>query len=1128
MSAFQRTFRLSLILVLLSGAGAAQAQDSSGSAFGESIDLSIDSAFSLVTVEAQSGPLPMVSDGTPPPYNTSDSLASVDVDALVKLSVLPAVAVGILDTGLLEVETSGNDSPEADSSASVADVDLTLLGNILLPLLVGVEADAVVSTASASGSCDSGLTASGTTSLVGASLASALGELAGIVGALDASPAPNTVLLDLDLLGGHLRIVLNEQILTGDGTTSRGITVNAIHITLDQLPIAGIITDVTGDVIISQSQAEVTCAEADLSVTISDSPDPVTVGQNLVYVLDVSNSGPDSATAVMLEHLLPAGVTFVSAVPDQGSCNESAGTVNCDLGDLANGASTSVTVTVTPVIPGNLQTSATVNSDSHDPNLADNSDSEESTGNPAPGSADLEITITDTPDPIEAGQPLTVTIDVVNNGPDPAENTVVQYTLPPGISPDSVTPSVGSCSVNATTVTCNLGTVANGATPNVEIVMTPPIPATLQHSAVISSGTDDPTPGNNNAEAQTTVESVADSSADLSMVKTDSPDPVVVGQPLTYTLTISNAGPDDTGSVIATDTLPAGVTFQSALASQGSCSESAGTVTCNLGPIANGAGAEVVIVVIPQTAGDLSNTATVTSDVDDPEPDDNTDSEDSTVDPGSADLSMDKVASVNPAVVGDAFTYTLTVFNDGPDAATQVVVTDQLPASLEFGSAIPSQGSCGESGNLVTCQLGTIADEGSATVVITVTPTEPGPLANTAVVDSQLDDPIPDDNEEEEDTEVDPRRADLSLSKSASMNPAFVDVPFDYTLDIFNDGPQEATLVTLEDEIPASLVIGEITASQGSCGAVGNSVSCSLGTINAGESASVVIEVTPTELGTLNNSAVVDAETEDPDPSDNTATNATEVTTGRATFAVTKIFSDNNPGEVEVSIDCNTGLILDQSKMISAEDGVIFVVTEYSSGAMNCTITEDVPAGYAPEYDNGTVINAESCVFEAVESNQDFTCVITNTVQPVTIAIEKEWVYEGSTNAINEGYELVVECDAEIVDGDTFCGTEKVALEIEPYSCIRLYGEGEQEFAVQVIPEYPSSSCSVEEYAYDGAVEISNGCGNLSLSAGNGETCLITNTVFFEGIPVLDRRGLFLLSLLLLGLGMVAFRKFGA
>lgn len=1129
MSTIQKTF---LFLVLASGLlipGLGQAQDASGSAFGESVDLSIDSVFSLVTVEAESGPTPFVSDGTPPPYNTSDSLLGVDVTAnVVLVALVPAATLGILETGVLNVETSGDVSPQSDSSASVADVSLELLGHILLPLLVGIEADAVESTAQATGSCGSGLTASGTTTLVGANLASALGQLAGIIGALDVSPAPNTVLLDLDLLGGHLRIVLNEQILTGDGVTSRGITVNAIHITLDQLPIAGIITDVTGDVIISQSQAEVTCAEADLSVTIDDSPDPVMVGENLVYTIEVINNGPDGATNVSLEQSLPAGVTFVSAIPDQGNCNESAGTVSCDLNDLANGASTTITVTVTPEAQGNLQTTASVSSDDHDPNLADNSDSENTTANPAPGSADLAITLTDTPDPVEAGQELTVTLDVVNNGPDPAENVVVEYTLPPGVTPDSVTPSVGSCNITVAAVTCNLGTLANGATPDIVIVMTPLTPTTLQHSVEVSSATADPDLGDNTDTGSTTVEAVAGASADLSLVKTDSPDPVVVGQPLTYTLTITNNGPDDTGTVVVTDVLPAGVTYQSSSASQGSCSHSAGTVTCNLGAIADTAAAVVTIVVIPQQAGDLSNTAVVTSDVDDPEPDDNTDTEISTVNPGSADLSMDKTASVNPALVGEAFTYTLTIFNDGPDAATLVEVTDTLDASLEFGSALPSQGSCNEVGNLVTCQLGTIPDQGSATVIIEVTPTEAGPLANTAAVNSQVQDPTPDDNEEEEDIDVEPRRADLSLSKTSSMDPAFVDVPFDYTLTVFNDGPQEATGVELTDEIPASLVINEMNASQGSCNAVGNSVTCTLGTINAGASVNVVIEVTPTELGTLNNTAVVGAETEDPDPSDNTATNTTEVATGRATFAVTKIFNDGNPNEVEVSIDCNTGLILDQSKLISADEGVIFVVTQYTSGAMNCTITETVPAGYTPEYDDGTVVGTESCTYEAIESNADFTCVITNTVQPVTIAIEKEWLYEGSTRAVDEGYELVVECNAEIVGGDSFCGIEQPLGDITPYSCIRLDGEGAQVFPVEVIPEYPSSSCWVEEYPNDNAVEVNNGCTDLTIWAGQGDTCLITNTVYFEGIPVLDSRGLVLLSLLLLGMGMVTVRRLGA
>jgi uncharacterized repeat protein (TIGR01451 family) len=1129
MSAVNNVARLLALSGMLLIPGLVQAQDASGSAFGESIDLSVDSAFSLVTVDVESGPLPSVSGSTPPPYNTSSSLLSVDVNANIVLAALvPAAMVDILETGTLNVSTTGDASPQSDSSASVEDVNLEILGNILLPLVLGLEAEAIESTATAGGSCKSGLTASGTTTLVGASLASTLAQLAGIVGILEVSPAPNTVLLDLSLLGGHLRIVLNEQIVTGDGATSRGITVNAIHITLDQLPIAAIITDVTGDVIISQSHAEVTCAEADIAVDISDSPDPVEAGQDLVYTLEVSNDGPDTAPNVLLEQLLPPGVTFVSAVPDQGSCGEASGTLSCDLGDLASGGSTTVTVTVTPTAPGSINTSASVSSDAHDSNLADNEDSESSTVNVAPGSADLAITLTDSPDPVNAGQPLTITLDVENNGPDTAENAVVQYTLPPGITPDSVTPSVGSCDVTVSAVTCNLGTLANGATPDIVIVMTPPIPATLQHSAVISSGTDDPTPDNNTANGSTTVQAVPDSSADLSMDKSDSPDPVVVGQPLTYTLTVTNNGPDATNSVVVTDTLPASVLFQSANASQGSCNHSAGTVTCNLGALLDQAVAVVTIVVIPQEAGPVSNTAAVASDIDDPDPDDNSDQEDSTVNPGSSDLSMTKTASANPVLVGDTFTYTLSVFNDGPDSATMVVVTDDLPDSLDFGSALPSQGSCNELNNLVTCQLGTIPNQGSANVVITVTPTVAGPLANVAVVDSQLDDPNPDDNEEEEETDVDPRRADLGLSKTSSMDPAFVDVPFDYILNIYNDGPQEATLVELEDEIPGNLVIGTITASQGSCNASGNTVTCALGTINAGASVNVTIEVTPTALGTLNNTAVVDSETEDPDISDNTATDTTEVATGRAAFGVTKVFSDGNPGEVEVSIDCNTGLILDQVKLISPSRGVIFVVTDYTSGTLDCTITEAVPAGYVPDYFDGTASSPDSCSFTDIESNEDFTCVITNTVQAVPVAIEKQWIYEGSANGVDEGYELLVECDGEIVGGETSCGPETPAgFDPQTYSCLLLQGEGNAVFPVEVIPNYPSSSCQVTEHPYDDAVEINNGCQDLTVWAGQGASCLVTNTVYFEGIPVLDMRGLILLSVLMLGMGLLAFRRMG-
>jgi uncharacterized repeat protein (TIGR01451 family) len=100
--------------------------------------------------------------------------------------------------------------------------------------------------------------------------------------------------------------------------------------------------------------------------------------------------------------------------------------------------------------------------------------------------------------------------------------------------------------------------------------------------------------------------------ADLSITNTDSRDPVMVGNNLTYTLTVSNAGVDAAASVVVSDTLPAGATFVSATATQGSCA-GAGTLTCNLGGMAAGASATVSVIVTPQSAGTITNAASVTS-----------------------------------------------------------------------------------------------------------------------------------------------------------------------------------------------------------------------------------------------------------------------------------------------------------------------------------------------------------------------------------------------------------------------------------------------------------------------------------------------------------------------------------
>ncbi len=102
------------------------------------------------------------------------------------------------------------------------------------------------------------------------------------------------------------------------------------------------------------------------------------------------------------------------------------------------------------------------------------------------------------------------------------------------------------------------------------------------------------------------------SSADLAISKTDAPDPVVVGNTVTYTIKVGNNGPDQASGVQVTDTLPAGLQLVSATASQGACGGTT-TLTCNVGTLAVGATATITVVGTATAAGPLTNTATVSA-----------------------------------------------------------------------------------------------------------------------------------------------------------------------------------------------------------------------------------------------------------------------------------------------------------------------------------------------------------------------------------------------------------------------------------------------------------------------------------------------------------------------------------
>jgi uncharacterized repeat protein (TIGR01451 family)/uncharacterized delta-60 repeat protein len=230
-------------------------------------------------------------------------------------------------------------------------------------------------------------------------------------------------------------------------------------------------------------------------------------------------------------------------------------------------------------------------------------------------------------------------------------------------------------------------------------------------------------------------------SADLALGMSASAPTVIATSNLTYTVSVTNAGPSTATNVVVTDTLPAGAVLAATNPTQGSVNNAAGMVTWNVGSLAYGATASLGLTVQAGAAGTLTNSAIVTSATPDPNPDDNSASVTTTVIPPTADLALAMADSPDPVLLGYNLTYTLTVNNLGPATASGVTLVDTLPPTVSFVSASPGN-AFARVGQVVTFNLGNLGSNGQTTATIVVQPTALGTPLNSAVCSSTVTDPF--------------------------------------------------------------------------------------------------------------------------------------------------------------------------------------------------------------------------------------------------------------------------------------------------------------------------------------------------------------------------------------------------
>ncbi|MEA2491435.1 MAG: hypothetical protein QOH21_3227 [Acidobacteriota bacterium] len=693
--------------------------------------------------------------------------------------------------------------------------------------------------------------------------------------------------------------------------------------------------------------------EADITV-FKSGPDQAPADSDVTYTVSVTNFGPDTAGAVTLTDALPVGMTFVSETQDSGpvaSCSIPAvgdpGTITCTFATFPAAATADFTFVAhipAGTAPGTVFTNIATVSEVTDPN-SENDSGTAVTVTAGATQADLAIE-KNGPGSAGADTDVTYTIQLTNSGPGAADKVALNDTLPGTMTFVSFTQDSGpllTCTTPAAgsggTVTCTTASFAAGETAT--FTLTGHIPAqtatgTAFTNTITVSADNDQAEENNVGNVTTVVSSV-----DLAVTKT-APPTVVAGNDLSYTITVTNSGPDPADNVHLDDMLPSSTTFVSLQQNSGptaSCTTPAvgsiGAVSCAMNVLPPNTPATFTLVVHVGNASALTNSATATTDSFDSNPSNDTGSVDTVVTP-SADLSVTKSG---PATItaGTDITYTVTVTNSGPTAAFDVSLADTPPAGTTFVSATQNSGPSFNCAGTIVC-TSVIFPAGSTatfTFVFHVAPGATGSVVNTATIAAAASGDPNGTNNTSTSTATIASSADVSVTKSGPPS-ATTSSDVTYTITVTNGGPSDASAVSLSDSVPAGTTFVSGSQSTGpafvcafpAAGGTGN-MTCSIATLTAGATAtfSLTVHVSPTATGSVVNTATVTSTTADPTPANNSAT---------ATAVV-------NPGPTDVSITkTSNGDRFDPGAPVTY---TITVTNNGPSLAAGVTVTDILPAG---------------------------------------------------------------------------------------------------------------------------------------------------------------------------------------
>eukprot|EP00775_Hariotina_reticulata_P008269 gene8269-8457_t len=593
---------------------------------------------------------------------------------------------------------------------------------------------------------------------------------------------------------------------------------------------------------------------ADISVNNPSGNQTVTVNTPTNVTVAVNNPGsfpvdtPINMTINVGPGLTITGVTQgpgsppVASPPDVGISRDPINltvpqgqTVNYTITVTNVGSGPATNVVINETLPPGLQFAGGYNAPpgTYRPSAVVSATGDATPGNNGPVNSTITVTpvnpdvgITSTPGPLTStvGSPVSFNITVTNTGQAPATNVTVTETLPPGlIFPPGWTAPAG-CSTSGQVLTCNPGTIPVGVTVNIPVQR----------------------------------------ASDVVITKLPTNGSVLVNQPFSYNITLTNIGQAPATNVTMVETLPNGLAFTGP-PPQG-CVVSGQTLTCTpSSPINPGSVVTYPVQVQPSQPGTFITSATVTADGDVNQANNGPANNSITAVLLITDLAISITPPTSPVLIGQPVPITITVVNVGNATSGNGTITIPLPLSVPINpTSVPPGGNItytlvitpNAAGNFTATANSTTPgdvdpgnnwDSATLTVVRTcgsfTSTGGPYPCATGSTLNSAA---------------VLIGTVDVSITKSPASIATTVGSSVSYLITVRNQGTLPANNVVITDTLPAEVAFAPSFTPSG-CSVTGQVLTCNRSSIPVGGSVNITVQVVPTQAGAFTTNGSVTA-----------------------------------------------------------------------------------------------------------------------------------------------------------------------------------------------------------------------------------------------------------------------------